>query len=102
MPWETRQRGRRYYTRSVKRNGRVEREYLGCGPAAELAARLDALERVQREEERQARREEQARYEAVDRSVAEFCESVELLAEAALVLAGCHWHERGEWRKRPG
>jgi hypothetical protein len=38
MAWD---RGR-YYTRSRKVNGRVDREYLGTGEAAERAARQDA------------------------------------------------------------
>ena len=45
MGWE---RGR-YYTRSRKVNGRVDREYLGTGEAAERAARQDALARQERE-----------------------------------------------------
>ena len=45
MGWE---RGR-YYTRSRKVNGRVAREYLGTGEAAQQAARQDASARQERE-----------------------------------------------------
>ena len=48
MAWE---RGR-YYTRSRKVNGKVLREYIGRGIAGQLAARLDALVREERERER--------------------------------------------------
>src|SRR5690242_5810979 len=56
MGWD---RGR-YYTRSTKVNGRVQREYFGCGPAAEAAAAIDADRRALRAEQAAARKEEQA------------------------------------------
>jgi hypothetical protein len=44
-PWERRERGELYYTRSRKVAGRVVREYVGTGPLAKLAAETDAEER---------------------------------------------------------
>lgn len=99
-PWERRDRGDLYYTRSHRVAGRVVREYVGTGPLAELAAELDAEERWQREEQRQAWREECERMEALEEPVEELCEASEILARAALVAAGYHQHNRGEWRKR--
>ena len=43
-PWEKRERGGLYYTRSRKVNGRVVREYVGSGALGELAALMDAQE----------------------------------------------------------
>jgi hypothetical protein len=44
MGWESRgDPSRKYYTRSRKRFGRVEREYVGCGPSAALEANQDNL-----------------------------------------------------------
>ena len=43
-PWEKRERGGLYYTRSRKVNGRVVREYVGSGASGELAALMDAQE----------------------------------------------------------
>ncbi len=102
MGWEKRERGGSYYTRSRKVNGKVRREYIGGGILGELAARMDALERQQREEEAALWREERERLEALDGLTEELNEAAEMLAKAALVAAGYHQHKRGEWRKRRG
>ncbi|MGH3148865.1 MAG: hypothetical protein ACRDTR_24050 [Rubrobacter sp.] len=101
-PWENRERGGRYYTRSRKVDGRVVREYVGPegSPLAELAAHADLLEREEREEEARVQREERERLEALEAPVEELCEAAEVLAHAALVAAGYRQHNRGEWRKR--
>ena len=102
MAWETRQRGGRYYTRSKKVNGRVVREYVGVGPAAELAAASDAQVRAQRQAQQAAWRVEQERIESAIAPREEFCDVVETLARASLLLAGYHRHHRGEWRRKRG
>jgi hypothetical protein len=98
-PWERRERGGRYYTRSKKVDGRVVREYVGSGVLGELAARLDAEERRRREEEAEARRGERERLDALAAPVEELCEAAEVLARAAFIAAGYRRHNRGEWRK---
>ncbi len=100
MGWEKRERGGLYYTRSKKINGRVTREYVGGGPLGKLAAEVDALERSRREEEAEARRAEQELLEGLEASVRKLCEITEALAHTALLAAGYHQHNRGEWRKR--
>lgn len=102
MAWETRNGRGRYYTRSVKEGGRVRREYVGCGPAAELAALLDAREREEREQARDERRAEQEQWDAAERPLVELCELTDALARAALLAAGYRRHDRGEWRRRRG
>ena len=57
-PWERRERGGLYYTRSRKVNGQVVREYVGGGVLGQLAAFMDADERRRREEEAALWREE--------------------------------------------
>jgi hypothetical protein len=96
MGWD---RGR-YYTRSRKVNGRVVREYVGTGRAAELAAQLDALERERRQGEAEALRRQKAELAALDADIKALAETADLLASAALLAAGYHLHKRGEWRKR--
>ena len=70
-PWERRERGGLYYTRSRKEGGRVVREYMGCGILGELAAQLDAEERHRREEQSARWRNEQADLDALEAPVAE-------------------------------
>ena len=99
-PWERRERGGLYYTRSRKEGGRVVREYVGCGSLGELAAQLDAEERQRREEQAARWRDEQADLDALEAPVAELSEASDLLVRAALLASGYHQHNRGEWRLR--
>ena len=94
MGWD---RGR-YDTRSRKVDGRVARESLGTGEAAERAARPDALAR----QEREARRAAMAELAALDAPLDDLAELTDLLARAVLAAAGYRQHHRGEWRKRRG
>ena len=99
-PWERRERGGIYYTRSRKEGSRVVREYVGGGVLGELAAQIDAERRRRREEEKASLREERERLDALVAPVEELCEAAEVIARAALVASGYHRHNRGEWRKR--
>lgn len=99
-PWERRERGGFYYYRSRRVNGRVEKEYIGTGPLAELAAEADVLDRRQREEEAKAWRAEREQLETLEGLTEELCEAAELLTRAAFVTAGYRQHHRGEWRKQ--
>lgn len=100
MAWETRERGSRYYRRSIRIGGQVRSEYLGCGPIAELAAEADQARREQREQEAALVREEAARAEALALPLLAFCEAVAQAATEALTAAGYHRPKRGAWRKR--
>lgn len=99
-PWERRERGGLYYTRSRKEDGRVVREYVGGGILGELAAQMDALERERREEQAARWKEEQEELDALEAPVEELSEASDLLVRAALLASGYHQHNRGEWRKR--
>ena len=99
MAWEERG-SRRYYYRSVRRGSRVVKEYVGTGPVAEATAQLDEENRLRREEEAQAWKEEARRMEALEAPIAELCGAAETLARAALVATEYRQHNRGEWRLR--
>ena len=101
-PWERRERGGPYYTRSRKEGGRVVREYVGGSVLGEIAALEDEYERRRREEEAAFWKEERERLEGLMAPVDELCEAAEVLARAALLAAGYRRHNRGEWRKRRG
>jgi hypothetical protein len=98
MPWERRERGGLYYTRSKKVNGKVVREYVGGGVLGEIAARMDALERRQREEEAGRWKEKRKCLEQKAAFLLELEEATKILTTAHLIAAGCHKHH-GEWRR---
>jgi hypothetical protein len=96
VAWE---RGR-YYTRSKKVNSRVVREYVGAGTIGELAAQLDEIDRERREAEREDERAARAELATLDKSLSDLNALVDVLARAALLVAGCRQHKRGEWRTK--
>lgn len=99
MAWETRPGGGRYYTRSRRENGKVIREYVGCGETGERAAQIDAERRAERAAERAAIREERARVEAIDTELAALHQTVDILTQGILLASGFKRHKR-QWRKR--
>ena len=97
MGWEER-RGRSYYYRSVRVGKRVRKEYVGGGTLGQLAAELDELERLQREEEEVSWREERERLERSAGFLQELEEAAQILIRAELLVAGFH-KRKGEWRR---
>jgi hypothetical protein len=95
MAWE-----RGYYYRVRKVAGRVVREYIGTGELAEVAAQVDAMNRADREAEREARRAQKAELDALGAGVKDLDELADLLARAALLAAGYRQRKRGEWRRK--
>lgn len=104
MAWETRgKRGRRYYYRPQRNGSRVEKTYLGCGPAAVRAAERDAEARARRDAEHALDRQAAARLEAtfvsLDQLMSDFDSSLALLTQATLLAGGLYQHH-GQWRRR--
>ncbi len=96
MPWNR----RGYYRRSLRVNGRVITEYIGRGPGADLAAKLDAVNRDVRDLRRVAERIEREKDAALDALLDELDALVDDLVRAHLLVEGYHQHDRGQWRKR--
>jgi hypothetical protein len=101
MPWETRERGGLYYTRSRRDGERVVREYIGGGELGRIVSKGDAMRRAALEAKRKREREELERLKTADAEVEELYTMVDTLMSAALVAAGYRNH-KGEWRLRRG
>jgi hypothetical protein len=102
MAWHRKQRGPQsgYYYRSRRVGRKVVKVYVGRGPAAELAARLDERERQDRRAAREAFLAEQVRLAVADVVLSDARDLVGLLVRAALILSGFHLHRGSEWRRR--
>jgi hypothetical protein len=100
MAWERRRRGGLYYTRTLRREGKILRQYVGTGAAAEAAAAEDAARRAAREALAVARRQEKERWQLLEAPLRKLCLLTDLVSHAALVLAGYRLHSRSEWRRQ--
>jgi len=100
MVWEQRGNGIYYYYRSRKIGGRVVKEYVGGGLAGSLAEREDEARRRQRDAERIALRLDRAAFDAAATAHDELSRAADAMMSAALLAAGYHRHDRGQWRKR--
>jgi hypothetical protein len=96
--WE--RRGQyRYLYKTVRENGHVFCVYLGAGPAAEVLAAADHIDRQERQKQSAQLAALQQRVAAAVVPVLAFNEELETLLCARLLGAGYHTH-RGEWRRR--
>jgi hypothetical protein len=96
---ETRRGHGPYFCLSVRRFGRVKREYYGKGPMAELAATLLAAQKIERRLARLQRQEEKARWAAALKAQQALDHLLDLLVQATLLTSGYHKHG-GCWRKK--
>ena len=91
--------GRPYLYRSKRMGGRVTSEYVASGESAVLIAQMEAIERGERDDQRDKIRAELAALEADESHLLDYFNRVEDLARAALYAAGFHRPKR-EWRRR--
>ena len=100
VAWEQRA-SKRYYYRSERVAGRPVRRYVGAGgsAAAQLAAAADDLRRLEREVTARERHAERERLRGAEAPLLELCAVTDVLARAALVVAGYRQHDRGDWRR---
>jgi hypothetical protein len=98
MGWEARRgSAQKYYTRSRKRCGRVEREYVGCGPLALSEANLDDLRRRDLAEARELKRNHESRLFSGIRELDATMSDLTGTEREILGIIGFHNH-RGQWR----
>lgn len=97
MALETRD-GRKYYYRSRRIEGRVVKEYVASGQAAENAAKRDKEAREQRRIQRKETEQLEAELAKVTQVVEAISERSEVLLAASLLTAGFHQH-KSEWRR---
>ena len=98
MGWDYKGR-RRYYSRSKKVNGRVVREYVGCGLRGELAATADVQRRAERQAQNGACHAEEARLEAAENPQRTLDAELDLLLRASLLGAGYSYRPNRHWRR---
>ena len=96
MAWEDRG-GHLYYYRKRREGSRVVSEYVGGGPVAVLASRLDAAERVEEKARRARERGDREADEALDKLLDTIGDALGTAAACEMIAAGCHNH-KGEWR----
>jgi hypothetical protein len=95
MAWEKRGR-KKFYYRSYRKNGRVQKMCFGSGQRAQQAYEEDLRKQEAKERERATRKEIQA----LDQQTNSIRDMTRTIANAHLLLGGYHQHHRGEWRKR--
>lgn len=94
MPWKN-----GYYVRNRREGKTVVSEYIGNDDFAQLIARLDELERQQRQAAQAAEREELDRLAAEDARYAELDEVIGAVVAGLYIATGHHTHRR-QWRKK--
>lgn len=101
MGWEKRKRSGLYYTRSIRRNGRVIRQYIGCGAIGQMAAAQDARRRAERCQRAEAIEVQKRRLEGLEETVEMFCRACDLITKANLLPGGIHYDRKNRvWRTR--
>ncbi len=100
MALEQRKNGKLYYYRSRRVDGRVEREYVGCGDTARLAAERDAHARAELAAQRQAIDQYHAHISSVRQPIEQLHGYLRSVIAAVLLDAGFHQHDRGNWHRR--
>jgi hypothetical protein len=98
MSYEIR-RGRQYYYQVRRVNGRLVKQYLGSGVAAEQAAAEVARRQRDRADQLRLDLDFEQRLLPFRSDFEAFWQTSELILQMAFVAANYHCH-RGEWRRR--
>jgi hypothetical protein len=98
VAWEKRGKNARYFYRSVRRGGKVRKEYCGAGAIGNLAAGVEALGRGERRAAKEASRAELSRVENAAALLEAARAACALLVNATLLALGFHRPSRHGWR----
>lgn len=90
------------YVRTVRVEGRRVTEYYGRGALARWAEERDEKARQERQAAQEARKAERLALATIERLTRDHELASRLATDAALLAAGYHRHDRGEWRRRRG
>jgi len=99
MAWEQKN-GCRFFTHSYRVNGRVRRRYYGTGVIGDFAEAVLAMRRTSRQGTTAARQVNTRTWDATTTCLRDFIAATDHLIAAALLTAGYHQHDHGEWRFR--
>ena len=91
---------RGYAYETYREGGRVCRRYVGRGEVAAAVLHLDRLDRQRDDEARREQRAQIAAINAPGAALNELCARSEAFVSDAMTRAGYHRHKRGAWRKR--
>lgn len=98
MAWLTRG-ANRYYYRRKRVSGKVISEYIGSGDFAAMIAQMDAQERQEGQEKRQADKGIVEQEKATDEQIAALVQAADHYIKALMLLADYHLHKR-QWRRK--
>ena len=100
MSWDLKERGRKYYYRSHRINGKQTKVYVGTGLAGERAEAEDREARIRRNTHRH-------HWFCIESQISELSESStqlaaisQLMTRVVMVANGMYLHRGHEWRKR--
>jgi hypothetical protein len=89
-----------YYRAVRTAEGKVVKQYLGCGERAAAAAAAVARARALRAAERQAVLDEQARLAGPEGLTSALIQVAQVALEATLLVCGFHRQNYGKWRRK--
>ena len=95
------QRGKRkYYLPAIRELRRLVKQHLGLDETAKMQATIDDVNRKARRAAQAAWQKEKKRIDELEEGVQQLDQLADMLARLALIHAGYHQHDRGQWRKR--
>jgi len=99
MSWEQRGGSGWYYTRSRRQGGKLIREYIGAGPSADVASKIDRAAQAKRAAIRAAFFDECRTVRTASEQTREASAAARSNLLSGMAALGFQLHSRGEWRR---